>query len=147
MGWKDDAEPAVTNLYPIELKSYPMTAQVTDEKSGTYGELKTPAIAGSSIAADFCMRVSGNSMSGARILDGDIVFVKRQNMVNNGDIAAVGINNENEAILMRFFYYTEKQMVVLKAENPSYEDMIFTSDEFDRFHILGKAVAFQSKLK
>lgn len=119
MGWKDDAAPAVTNLYPLELKSFPMTAQIADEKFGTHGELKTPAISGSSIAADFCMRVSGNSMSGARILDGDIVFVKRQNMVNNGDIAAVVINDENKAILMRFFYYTEKQMVVLKAENPS----------------------------
>lgn len=147
MGWKDDAAPAATNLFPIELKHFPTSGPIAGGKSETCGAHKTYAMAGSSIAADFCMRVSGNSMSGARILDGDIVFVQKQDMPNNGDIVAVVINNESAAILMRFFYYTEKHMVVLKAENPSCKDMIFTSDEFDRFHILGKVTAFLSELK
>lgn len=147
MGWKDDAAPTVTNLFPIELKRFSMSGTIAGEKNNAYGEHKTNIMAGNGITADFCMRVNGDSMSGARILDGDIVFVQKQDIISNGDIAAVVINNESEAILMRFFYYTEKNMVVLKAENPSCEDLIFTSDEFDRFHILGKAVAFQSELK
>lgn len=146
MGWKDDATPAITNLFPIELKSFSTPGKIAGEKPDVYGKHQTNVMAGNGIKADFCMRVNGNSMSGARILDGDIVFVQKQDMVSNGDIAAVVINNESEAVLKRFFYYTEKNMVILKTENPSCEDMIFTSDEFDRFHILGKAVAFQSEL-
>lgn len=38
-------------------------------------------------------------------------------------------------------------MVILKAENPAYEDMILTNDELNNFHVLGKAVAFQSDVK
>lgn len=47
----------------------------------------------------------------------------------------------------RFFYYADKNMVILKAENPAYEDMILTNDELNNFHVLGKAVAFQSDVK
>lgn len=38
-------------------------------------------------------------------------------------------------------------MVILKAENPAYEDMIFTNEELDNFHVSGKAVAFQSDVR
>ena len=86
-------------------------------------------------------------MVNARILDGDIVFIKKQDMVENGEIAAVIVNNDNEATLKRFFYYAEKSMVILKAENPTYEDMIFTYEELNNFHVLGKAIAYQSDVK
>jgi len=43
----------------------------------------------SDIDADFCLRASGDSMVGARICDGDLVFIKQVPMVENGDIAAV----------------------------------------------------------
>lgn len=38
-------------------------------------------------------------------------------------------------------------MVILKAENPAFEDLIFTNEELKDFHILGKAIAFQSDVK
>ena len=86
-------------------------------------------------------------MINARIYDGDIVFVKKQDIVENGEIAAVVVNNDSEATLKRFYYYAEKSMVILKAENPVYEDLIFTNDELNNFHVLGKAIAFQSDIK
>lgn len=70
-----------------------------------------------------------------------------QNILDNGEIAAVEVNNDSEAKLKRFYYYAEKCMVILKAENPAYEDMIFMNEEFKDFHVLGKAAAFQSDVK
>ena len=104
-------------------------------------------MAGTNIKADFCLRASGDSMIGARILDGDIVFIRKQDMVENGEIAAVVVNNENEATLKRFFYYKERSMLILKAENPQYEDLIFQNEELNQVHILGKAIAFQSDVR
>lgn len=86
-------------------------------------------------------------MIGARILDGDIVFIRQQDMVDNGEIAAVVVNNDSEATLKRLFYYQEKGLLILKPENPAYEDLIFQKEELNQVHILGKAVAFQSDIR
>jgi repressor LexA len=77
-------------------------------------------------------------MIGARIYDGDIVFIKKQEMVDNGEIAAVII--EDEATLKRVNYFPEKNLLILKAENSKYEQL-------DHIIILGKAVAFQSDIR
>ena len=37
--------------------------------------------------------------------------------------------------------------IILKAENPKYEDLIFTKDELDKVHVLGKAIAFQGDIE
>jgi repressor LexA len=93
--------------------------------------------------ADFALRVKGDSMVGARILDGDIVFIRRQPTVEQGEIAAV--LHGNEATLKRFKRYGD--MVVLSAENPDYEDIVIPLDQSSDVRILGKAVAFQSKIR
>ena len=66
-------------------------------------------------------------------------------MVHNGEIAIVLI--EDEATLKRAYYYPDKQTLILKPENSSYEDMIFTGEELNNITILGKAVAFQSLIR
>lgn len=84
-------------------------------------------------------------MINARILDGDIVFIRKQEMVENGEIAAVII--DDEATLKRVSYNKEKQILVLKAENTAFDDMIYTGEELNNIRILGKAIAFQSDVK
>lgn len=64
--------------------------------------------AGAGIQADFCLRARGDSMIGARIYDGDIVFIQQQDMVDDGEIAAVIID---EATLKRVNYYPEKKSI------------------------------------
>ena len=81
----------------------------------------------------------------ARIYDGDIVFIRKQSMVDNGEIAAVVI--DDEATLKRVNYYPEKNLLILKAENPDYEDLVYTGKQLDHIIILGKAVAFQSDVR
>ncbi len=148
MGWEDTSERILTNIYPIELKHFPLLGEMACGKPVyTHEGRESYIMAGTNIKADFCLKAKGDGMINARILDGDIVFIRKQEIVDNGDIAAVVVKNDNEATLKRFFYYADKNIVILRAENPAYEDMIFTNKELNDFHILGKAIAFQSDVK
>ena len=97
------------------------------------------------INADFCLRCVGDSMINARINDGDIVFIKACPEVDNGQIAAVSI--DNEVTLKRVYYYPEKNKLVLNPENPAYEPFVYTNEELTDIRILGKAVVFLSRVK
>ena len=94
------------------------------------------------IRADFVLKVHGDSMIGARIYDGDLVFIRQQPEVENGEIAAVAIGDE--ATLKRVYRYGDT--LSLRAENPAYKEMVFTGEELNNIRILGKAVAFQSDI-
>ena len=97
------------------------------------------------IKADFCLRCKGDSMIDARINDGDIVFIKSCPEVENGQIAAVSINNE--VTLKRIFYYPEKNRLVLYPENKAYEPFVYINEELNDVRILGRAVMFLSGVR
>lgn len=97
------------------------------------------------IQADFALRCKGDSMIGARINSGDIVFIHQQPDIENGEIAAVLIGDE--ATLKRVYKYPGKNMLVLKAANPAFEDLIFSGSELNDIRIIGKAVGFYSTIK
>lgn len=149
MGWEEEEKIiSLDNVYQIELKRFPMLGEIACGIPKYANEDRESYImAGTDIKADFCLVAKGDSMINARIHDGDIVFVKKQDMVENGEIAVVVVNNDCEATLKRFFYYREKALLILKAENPAYEDLIFTEEELNNIHILGKAIAFQSDVE
>lgn len=93
---------------------------------------------------DFCLRVKGDSMIGARILDGDLVFIRRQPEVESGEIAAVMINGE-EATLKRVYIINGN--IILHAENPEYKDLVFGKKDKKDVRIIGKAMYFKSEVK
>ena len=95
---------------------------------------------GDNARADFCLTARGDSMINARIADGDVVFIKQQNTVENGEIAAVVIGDE--ATLKRVYRTAEGLMLV--AENPAYQPMYFSGEELTQTYVLGKAIGFQS---
>lgn len=133
-------------LRSIGRKCIPMLGKIAcGEPIMCEEECETFADAGADIDADFCVTAQGDSMINARILDGDIVFVRKQEMVENGEIAVV-IVNDNEVTLKRFFYYPELNQVVLQSENPAYRPMIFMNEELSHIRVLGKAVAFTSSV-
>lgn len=147
MGWDDAmSTPTYPNIYPIATQRLPVLGKIACGVPQYANEdRESYIIAGTDIKADFCLIASGDSMIGARIYDGDIVFIRKQEIVENGEIAAVVINSE--ATLKRFYYYREKALLILKAENPKYADLIYTDAELDQVHVLGKAVAFQSDVR
>ena len=140
--------PILKNVYPIKLKRFPILGEIACGKPKYTNESRESYImAGTEIKADFCLIAKGDSMINARIFDGDIVFIKKQDIVDNGEIAAVVTNNDSEATLKRVFYYQKKALLILKAENPNYTDLIYQDEELNDVHILGKAIAFQSDVK
>ena len=109
-------------------------------------DYETTVDASCDIQADFCVTATGDSMINARILDGDIVFVRERSMVGNGEIAVI-IVNDDEVTLKRFYYYPETERVILQAENPKYQPMVFEGEQLSHIRILGKAVAFNSRIR
>lgn len=99
------------------------------------------------IHADFALRCQGDSMINARIMDGDIVYIRKQDMVENGEIAAVLMDDcsESQATLKRVYISDDK--IRLCAENPNYQDMIFFENDMNKVRIIGKAIAFLSTVK
>lgn len=98
------------------------------------------------IKCDFTLLCKGDSMINARINDGDIVYIRQQDEVNNGEIAACLVDGEfeTEATLKRYFRYDDK--IVLQAENPMYPPFVYVNEEMNKVHIIGKAVGFTSML-
>lgn len=132
-------------IRPIKTKKFPMLGEIacgepifTNEEHETYIDISAD------IDADFCLTARGDSMINARIQDGDIVFIKKQPIVNNGEIAAVIIGDE--ATLKVWHYYPEEHKLVLNPENRRYAPLVYTDEELDTITCLGKAVYFMSKI-
>lgn len=86
------------------------------------------------IKADFCLRIKGDSMINVNIIDGDIVFIKKQSCIDNGEIGAILI--DDRATLKRFYYTDGK--AILQAENTQYAPIIVDKGDV---RVLGKLVA------
>ncbi len=96
------------------------------------------------IVCDFTLKCEGDSMTGARINDGDTVYIRQQSTVENGQIAAVLVDG-TEKLLKRV--YINDDSIILQAENPSYPPRVFSKEDMNRVSIIGRAVGFTSVLK
>ena len=154
MGWEEEtSEPDALevlmekydNIKPVKLKRFPLLGEIAcGEPIFADEDRESCVMADMDINADFCLTAKGDSMINARINDGDIVFIKEMPVVNNGDIAAVII--DDEATLKKVYYYPDKGKLVLYPENPNYEPFIYVGEELNTIRILGKAVYFMSTL-
>ena len=145
MGWTDnDLDLSkYDNIRPIGKQKLPVLGYIAAGEPIFMEELHEFDIEnGEEIDADFILIAKGDSMIGARINSGDLVFIKQQPTVENGEIAAVAV--DDEATLKRFYKYDD--LVVLRSENPNYKDMEYKPEDGKEVRILGKAVAFQGKL-
>ena len=142
MDWDGSAE-SLDNIIPLpSFRSIPLLGDIAcgdpiTADSNINGYIPLPDY----IHADFCLTCKGDSMINARIYDGDIVFIRHQPTVEDGEIAAVRIGSE--ATLKRVKKYSK--MIVLKPENPAYPDIELNGN--DEIEIIGKAVHFLSAVK
>ena len=95
------------------------------------------------IDCQYTLICKGDSMINARIFDGDIVYIRQQDDVDDGDIAAVLIGEE--ATLKKVQKFPGK--VVLRPCNPMYDSMVYEGDALRDLRIIGKAVAFTSVIR
>ena len=151
MGWEGDGNFSSFSNYmalgasSISEKSLPLLGNVacgepifaSDERSHY---VKTSA----DIHADFCLIAKGDSMINARIFDGDTLFVRKQDSVDDGEIAVVLI--DDEATVKRVYFDRENSILTLIPENPVYKPMRYMGHQLDRIRILGKVVSGQYKI-
>ena len=152
MGWEDDQDtapglqivsaedlPNVLPIYKHAIPIYPAIACGTPIEANEHADYY--AVSKEPIKASFAVIAKGDSMIDARINDGDVVFIEKCDMVDNGDIAAVLI--DGAATLKRFYYNAEKQILTLVSENKKYEPMVYTGSDALDVRVLGRAVCAQ----
>lgn len=140
MGWEDE-ETLPANVSRIEpMQRIPLVGQIAcgipilaEQNVEDYVDLP------GHIRADFALTCKGESMIGAGIRTGDIVYIRKQEEVENGQIAAVMVGGD-EATLKRV--YTKPGVVQLVAENPNIAPVVFIGEETEQIHIVGLAVAY-----
>lgn len=151
MGWDDDESISIAdssipdNIIPLlTLNKVPLIGAIAcgapilaQEHIEDYVDM--PA----HIHADFALTCKGDSMINARIFDGDVVYIRQQDTVDNGEIAAVLIDNEATLKRVRLF----DDHISLEPENPQYRPLVFWGEELNAIRILGKAVAFTSTVR
>lgn len=82
----------------------------------------------------FYLRAKGDSMIGARIQEGDILLIRRQDDVESGEIAAVVV--EGESVLKRV--YKSNDSVILQSENSNYPPIAYIPEQNKQIKIIGK---------
>lgn len=134
-----DHRPLPAGLLPVEMRRVPILGPVaagvpilTDPEYGEYAALPEEAR-----HVDAALRVEGDSMT-PRYLDGDLVLIRFQQDVDDGQIAAVCID---DSITLKHVYHL-KSGVQLVSENAKYPPMLYTAENSDCIHVLGLAVGY-----
>lgn len=129
--------PSSPHLQPAQMVSVPVLGRVAagapvlaEQNIDDY--ISVPADFVRQGTTQFCLRVKGDSMIDAGILDGDMVLVRQQNYAENGEIIVAMLGDE--ATVKRFYRLRDK--VKLQPENPKYEP-IYSREVV----ILGKVMA------
>lgn len=139
MGWNtDDSSP----LLPIPRMKRWKVIGGTACGSPIHKEIEEETVlAPADIDADRVFRCVGDSMVGAHIFDGDIVFVKTGEYVEDGRIGVVRV--DDEYTLKRI--YRGPDYLELRSENPKYPPIIIRGEQTNA-EIVGKAVQFLSRV-
>lgn len=94
-------------------------------------------------AGVFLLKVRGNSMEGAHILNGDYVLVHPQQNAANGEIVVALIGDE--ATVKRF--YRSDRGITLKAENPAFDPIQIERSEAASFRLVGRVMGVLRVMK
>lgn len=145
MGWNEPQHnnyTGIENIVPMpNMVKVPLLGTIACGEPITAEEnIETYLNMPEEIKGTFALRCKGDSMINARIFDGDIVFIREQPDVENGEIAAVLI--DNEATLKRVYKYDNR--IELRAENPTFKPLSYEGEKLADIRILGKAVGFLS---
>ena len=144
MGWEPDSKPPIpAGFEPLpEMATSPLVGRIAcgtpiTAEQNIDGLVSVPATK----AGDFALRCKGDSMA-PQICDGDLVIIHSQPEVENGEIAAVRL--DNEATLKRVFLFDDH--IELRAENPAFPTIIRMGESMNDVSIEGKAVGLCRKL-
>lgn len=144
MGWEEQPEPKKPTIPPgfepmPKMKKIPLIGSIAcGEPITAEQNIEKMVDVPENIRCDFSLTCHGDSMVDAGIHDKDVVYIRIQPEVENGEIAAVRINGE--ATLKRVYY--NPGTLTLMPANPAYAPMIYTGPQLEEVHIEGKAVGW-----
>lgn len=92
----------------------------------------------------FALRVKGDSMTAARIFDGDLIIVRRQDIVENGDIAVVLVDNEDATVKV-FSRHDDLVTLMPRSFNPAHQPQVYDLKE-TKIDVLGLVVKCEFSL-
>lgn len=146
MGWQEDVfDPlSVEGILPVHQRRVPLLGEIAaGEPIFAQEEYDSYALCDDEVRCDFALRVKGDSMQ-PRLFEGDTVFVRCQEDVLDGQIAAVLV--DDSATLKHVYHLPEIGGIQLVSDNTAYAPMLYAGDEASAVRILGLAVAYQRKL-
>lgn len=144
MGWEEQPEPKKPTIPPgfepmPKMKKIPLIGAIACGETITAEQnIEKMVDVPENIRCDFSLTCHGDSMVDAGIHDKDVVYIRIQPEVENGEIAAVRI--DGEATLKRVYY--NPGTLTLMPANPAYAPMIYTGPQLEEVHIEGKAVGW-----
>ena len=144
MGWEEQPEPKKPTIPPgfepmPKMKKIPLIGAIAcGEPITAKQNIEKMVDVPENIRCDFSLTCHGDSMVDAGIHDKDVVYIRIQPEVENGEIAAVRI--DGEATLKRVYY--NPGTLTLMPANPAYAPMIYTGPQLEEVHIEGKAVGW-----
>lgn len=145
MGWEEISTfNYIEGAEAVRQQRIPLLGNVSCGEPIFASEDYSTFVSAEEVKADFCLRAKGDSMINARIFDGDMLFVKKQESVDDGEIAVVLI--EDEATVKRVYYDKENNVLTLMPENPTYKPMRFMNSQLNQIRILGKVISGQYKI-
>lgn len=144
MGWEEKPEPKKPTIPPgfepmPKMKKVPLIGSIAcGEPITAEQNIEKMVDVPEYIRCDFSLTCHGDSMVDAGIHDKDVVYIRIQPEVENGEIAAVRI--DGEATLKRVYY--NPGTLTLMPANPAYAPMVYTGSQLEEVHIEGKAVGW-----
>ena len=144
MGWEEKPEPKKPTIPPgfepmPKMKKIPLIGSIAcGEPITAEQNIEKMVDVPEYIRCDFSLTCHGDSMVDAGIHDKDVVYIRIQPEVENGEIAAVRI--DGEATLKRVYY--NPGTLTLMPANPAYAPMVYTGPQLEEVHIEGKAVGW-----
>ena len=144
MGWEEQPEPKKPTIprgfEPMpKMKKIPLIGSIAcGEPITAEQNIEKMVDVPENIRCDFSLTCHGDSMVDAGIHDKDVVYIRIQPEVENGEIAAVRI--DGEATLKRVYY--NPGTLTLMPANPAYAPMVYTGPQLEEVHIEGKAVGW-----
>ncbi|OKZ96766.1 MAG: hypothetical protein BHV90_21190 [Clostridiales bacterium 42_27] len=144
MGWEEKPEPKKPTIPPgfepmPKMKKIPLIGSIAcGEPITAEQNIEKMVDVPEYIRCDFSLTCHGDSMVDAGIHDKDVVYIRIQPEVENGEIAAVRI--DGEATLKRVYY--NPGTLTLMPANPAYAPMVYTGSQLEEVHIEGKAVGW-----
>ena len=151
MGWEDTTplpEGAIPYV-PEPMVNVPLVGSVNCgtplfAEDNIEGYIPTPESDLQTGETYFWLRAKGDSMINAGIHHGDLLLIRQQADVDNGDIAVVAVNGD-EATLKRV--KKQENALILQPENPACEPKIFVGKDMENIHIRGRLMQLRKEFQ